>query len=303
MPVFDLYSKRQSKKRGEMPDVYTYDNIPEELRVQILLILKDAIGDFQEIYSTINDILCREYGLFELPHVNIFGTPSEKIHTYFLKQSDFEKVMDVIELSFKYIDKDIRNDIHYMSFVNLSPDNAIKELNERFLEHGVGYQFENGQIIRIDEKMLHSEVVKPALYVLSSNEIFMGASEEFLKAHSHYRKGNYQDSIQWALKSFESTMKAICEKNQWEYNQSDSAKKLIEICIRNEIIPSYLHSQFTSLRSVLESGVPTVRNKLAGHGRGTLEIFIPPYLCSYVLYMTANNILFLAKADQENKIS
>ncbi|MDE2740031.1 MAG: hypothetical protein OXI58_00435 [Gemmatimonadota bacterium] len=43
---------------------------------------------------------------------------------------------------------------------------CVEELNNRFKEHGVGYQFTNGQIICIDSEFIHTEVVKPALKLL-----------------------------------------------------------------------------------------------------------------------------------------
>lgn len=36
MAVFDLFSKRRKRERGEGPDVYIYDQIPEPLKVQIV---------------------------------------------------------------------------------------------------------------------------------------------------------------------------------------------------------------------------------------------------------------------------
>lgn len=36
MSTFDLYSKRQKELRGEVPDVYTYESIPQPLKVQIV---------------------------------------------------------------------------------------------------------------------------------------------------------------------------------------------------------------------------------------------------------------------------
>lgn len=41
MAIFDLFSKRQKKLRGEIPEIYTYDNISNELRVQIVHIIKE----------------------------------------------------------------------------------------------------------------------------------------------------------------------------------------------------------------------------------------------------------------------
>jgi hypothetical protein len=33
MSILDIFSKRQKKLRGDVPDVYTYDSIPEPLKV------------------------------------------------------------------------------------------------------------------------------------------------------------------------------------------------------------------------------------------------------------------------------
>ena len=75
MGIFDLFSKRQKRLRGEVPDVYTYDSIPQPLRVQIIHIWDGTIGDdskyqHSELYGTysaykaIVDALCHEYGVF-----------------------------------------------------------------------------------------------------------------------------------------------------------------------------------------------------------------------------------------------
>ncbi len=80
-PIFDLFSKRQRRQRGEVPDVYIYDKLPGALRVQVIHIIRDALGTdlhggstVQETYQFIHDTLCREYGLFELtPHANVIA--------------------------------------------------------------------------------------------------------------------------------------------------------------------------------------------------------------------------------------
>lgn len=45
--IFDLFSKRQKKLRGDVPDVYVYDNIPNALRVQIIHIWSDSFSRSQ----------------------------------------------------------------------------------------------------------------------------------------------------------------------------------------------------------------------------------------------------------------
>ena len=71
------------------------------------------------------------------------------------------------------------------------------------------------------------------------------------------------------LKAFESCIKSICKKRQWSYNEKDTIKRLIEIVFNEELIPTFMQSHFSGLRSALEAGVPTARNRQSGHGQGT----------------------------------
>lgn len=59
-----------------------------------------------------------------------------------------------------------------------------------------------------------------------------------------------------------------------------------------------MQNQFSSLRILLESGVPTIRNKEGGHGQGDEVTNVPEHLASYTLHLTASNLLFLAKCDE-----
>ncbi len=45
MSISDIFSKRQKRLQGEIPDVYQYKNIPKPLRVQIVHIWRDIIGN------------------------------------------------------------------------------------------------------------------------------------------------------------------------------------------------------------------------------------------------------------------
>ena len=223
-----------------------------------------------------------------------------RVCNFFFNTEDTEKVIDVIELSFQCIDRVARNEPDLFSPMIISPDEAINELNDRFREHGVGYQYESGQIVKINSQLAHSEMVKPALSFLSE-PIYKGANEEFLKAHEHYRKKNYKDCVNNCLKAFESCLKIICQKRGWNYSEGDTANRLIAIVFDKGLIPPLMQSHFSGLRSALESGVPTVRNKQAGHGQGPNQIVVPEYIPSYILHLTASNILLLAKTNEEMK--
>lgn len=296
MSIFDIFSKRQKKLRGEVPDVYAYDKLPSPLRVQIIQIWENVFESqsydgIERIYKSIVDILCHEYGVFRLAEETYAGRIyNTELKKFLLAEEDIEKAIDAIEISF----------LHMESLYKHAPseiEGYIEELNYRFREHGVGYQFTNGKIIRIDSHLIHSEVVKPALALLNQKH-YAGAQEEFLKAHEHYRKGNAKEALSECLKAFESVMKAICDKRGWQYDSSATARPLIQACFDNGLIPPFWESHYSSLRSLLESGVPTGRNKLSGHGQGTTPTTVPDHLVAYMLHMTASAIVFLAEADK-----
>lgn len=307
MTIVNLYSKRQKKLRGDVPDVYVYDELPKPLRTQIIHIWLDTLGNSNqyyegavfEAYHLIVNTLCREYGLFKLPGAKEYGDRDyiNELVNFFLSVEDVERAIDVVELSFRIIDKATRR-WEYLRRNNASviANDAMEELNGRFKEHGVGYQFIGLEIIRIDSELIHTEVVIPALRLLNQ-KIYAGAQQEFLKAHEHYRHGNAKEALNECLKAFESLMKSICDKRGWSYSSNATAKDLIHLCLDNELIPTFWQHNFTSLRGLLESSVPTGRNKLGGHGQGTTTTTVPDHLVAYMLHMTASALVFLGEAE------
>ena len=308
MKLFEIFSKRQKRLRGEVSDVYRHEIIPHELRVQVFHIWMDVWGKIQyerfagpyghayEAYEFIHNKLCSEYGVFALGDGN---EPYDRVFDFLLSTKETEKVLDVIEVSFRCIDPEVRDDDNEYFVSNIAPDRAIGKLNYRFREHGVGYQYESGQIIKVDSQFIHSEVMKPTLIFLS-DPIYKGANEEFLKAHEHYRERRYKECLNECLKAFESCLKTICKKRGWTYDDKKAtAKDLIKIVFDNGLIPSFMQSHFSALKSTLESGLLTVRNRQSGHGQGSTQIIVPEYIAAYALHLTASNILLLVKADEE----
>uniref|UniRef100_UPI000B34E0E3 STM4504/CBY_0614 family protein n=1 Tax=Crenothrix polyspora TaxID=360316 RepID=UPI000B34E0E3 len=242
MGIIDLFSKRHRRLRGEVPDVYQYDDIPQSLRVQIVQIIDETIktvgtrggitavfDDFnipEDAYKYIHRILCKEYGQFKLTEDKNEGLA---VLNFLLKEKSIGRTLDVIELCFQVIDVGIRNNMVCRYRDDLQPkfDDAISELNARFKEHGVGFQFESSKIIRVDSEFLHTEAVKPTLSLLRGSD-YKRANEEFLSAHEHYRHGRYKECLVELLKALESTMKTICQKRGWVTTPKDNASKLIK---------------------------------------------------------------------------
>ena len=253
MPVLDLYSKRQKRIRGEVPDVYQHKIIPKELRVQVIHIWgkafqipdRKAFGVYYpestaKIYKFIHETLCDEYGCFKLAKntehsFDVLDRNYAALCGFLLESQETDKVIDVIELSFRLIDTTVRDNPSQFYDSSISPDKAIDRLNHRFREHGVGYQYESGQIIKLDSELIHSEAMKPALKILS-NPMYEGANDEFMSAHKHYRAERYKECMNDCLKTVESCLKAICEKSAWEYKERDTANDLIRIVFDHKLI-------------------------------------------------------------------
>lgn len=307
MAVFETYSKRQKRIAGDVIDVYSYDVISPKLRTQIIHIIHDVIGNnenhslVQNMYADIVGTLRREYGVFKLPPTTSDYTSSQKeLISFFIIQADTNECLDLIEIVFLVADLVIRDEDHIHGYMGgaRKADEAIKELNDRFKENGVGFQYVDKHIVRVDSELIHVEAVKPALTLLNTKE-YKGPHEEFINAYEHYKSGNNKEALNDCLKAFESTMKAICDKRGWTYDPTkDTAKKLIDILFDNGLIASFWQTQFASLRSLLESSVPTGRNKMAGHGQGATPTAVPNEITAYMLHMTASTLVFLTTAEK-----
>lgn len=312
MPIIELYSSR-NKKIDFDGDVYIYDSLSEKVLNQILQILQDIFEVYKRSYSLsinevnhyeeIRSILCREYGMSSLSGMG--RNAKQDIYAWFKRCTDIDKCLDFIELSFRYVEEVIGGS--NSPYVNWSGDKinpeaveeAINELNYRLKYDGIGYQYNNFIISRVDSEFIHSEVVVPMLTLLKKNGGYDGAIDEFLCAHQNYRHGDNKECLVNCLKSFESLMKSIHIKKGWDFDKKRAtAKDLINGVLKNGLVPMYLQNQLSSLNSILESGIPTIRNKEAGHGQGESVTQVESHLCSYMLHITASNLLFLAECER-----
>jgi hypothetical protein len=149
MGIYETFTKRKKKaaKQGQA-DVYQYDSLPKEFRVQVVHIWLSAIGPIRPApfggvegniaaWNFIHDTLAREVGVFNLGQGrnNRFVQCQE-----YLFEAGVEEALDLIELSFRFVDTVIRQ-LHHVKRIEAritqEPDEAIDELNHRFRDHGV----------------------------------------------------------------------------------------------------------------------------------------------------------------------
>lgn len=301
MHIYETFSKRQKKrKQSSKPDVFQYTDLPMRFRVQVIHIWNSAIADYEEIWDAIHSTLTREMGVFNLGETDEDASAQCR---RFLLNAETEGALDIIELSFQIIDLVVRKLTSYARTVlkiEQSADDAVQELNYRFQEHGIGYQYIGGELVRVDSQYIHEEAVKPAISLLQDAG-FSGASDEFLRAHEHYRKGRNKEAVAEALKAFESTMKAICDTRKWKCPENATASLLIEIMFKNGLIPKDLEGHFGGLRAAMQSGLPTISNRTSRHGQGKEPKEIPAYYAAYALHLAASNIVFLVEAHKNIK--
>lgn len=321
--MYKLYSERIKNKDGE-PEVYIYDEFPEAFRNQVFYIMTDILDELGDCcceWDDLHDEFCREKGLKLLGDWNVTrgGYGKHNIEQFISKASSPEfldfldfafyifngegREVDVPQCYYNIFEGSVKNNNYdtIIKEVNNGIDKAIAELNYRFKQHNLGYEFLKGEIIRIDNKVLHQEVVKPALRLLYE-EGFEGAEEEFRKAFGYRRKGDNKNVILEAEKAFESTMKTICDKKSYTYDkEKDTAKKLIEILETNNFYPAYMSSHMANLRITLETGLPVVRNKKAGHGQGRAIEPISDEYAEYALNLAATNIVLLVGICKRGK--
>jgi len=297
MAIKKLFSERERERLGQIPDVLRYD-VPDKLRVQAILIWRKILGEYSlgryggasihivqaeqnEAWDRIENRLLVGFGVLKL---NSAHTASARVEATFQEANDTD-ALSIVEVCLNQAES-------FRLRHRQEIDEVITEMNARFKQHAVGYQYESGEIIRVDTTYTHDEMVKPTLFLLSHTG-FEGANAEFLKAHEHYRHGRYKEAVNEALKAFESTMKCICDQRKIEYGKTDTAKALIKLMFDNGVLPSSLESHMNGCRTALEGGLPTVRNKGAGHGQGAEVVEMPEHWARHALHLAAANIVLL----------
>nr|WP_152553625.1 hypothetical protein [Erythrobacter longus] len=294
MALPNLYSRRKRLSSGDVPDVYTHDKIATTVRISLFKTMNRAIGEAGasgfEVWKCVKEVLLEDLGVYRLTERD--GRSEEDVETYFSHTAEIDRALDVIELWHAFLIVEISQDRLTRTYKPMQ--NAVETINARLKESGIGFAIEDGNIMEKSTEFTHVEMTVPALRVLSEKR-FAGANEEFRKAHDAYKVGDYKDCISNCLKAFESVMKSIADEQKWGLDPNATAKALINALLDNDYIPAFMQTQFGSLRTFLESGIPTVRNKTSGHGQGAEPVEVPKALAAYQLHQTAAVIVFLAE--------
>src|SRR5208337_698676 len=144
----------------------TYDQAPQHLRHQICMALREGIGLFyrpapyavhdvpnaNDAWSEIDKICRKEiYSYLDYVHGEDL---SQRFRSYLMQIQDMDDFLSAVEigcfvlsvLTDNYGETKARG-------ADQRADESMKEINQRFEQHAIGYQFENRHIIRVDSNL------------------------------------------------------------------------------------------------------------------------------------------------------
>src|SRR6267154_98573 len=193
--VFQSYAlRRRLESRAGQPDVYTYEDIPQFLRHQIASAFGEAIGtlyrytgyemtsvsEANEIWTDLDQICSKNIWHYAQSRAKQ-EDPRLRFLNFLLNEPDIDEILSSVEfgaLALAYADRSREKPRPENRGARCTGKAALSEINRRFIEHAVGYQIENGEVIRIDSTLVHTEIIKPALALLSA-PMFKKANEDF----------------------------------------------------------------------------------------------------------------------------
>lgn len=285
----------------EQNDIVQYEFVDEKIRNQVFILVSRLINEELKIgdyyWKIVEDITMLEFGI---PYFRSDSRGST-IHKEMMEQKDIEALY-IIEVMLKKL-YELNRIIVESTDANRHRDSQkitdiMSKVNKKMLENSLGYEFIEGQLIRVDNKFIHSEVIINAIKLLHEEE-FESASNEYHKAFDEYKKGELENALVFARRSFESTMKIICDRLGYHYRQRGQSFELIGILKQNNFIPTELKYHFEKFTDVMQSGLPTVSNK-ESHGKGILIEKATEKMVQYALNLCATNIVFLVETYKEH---
>lgn len=310
--LYDSFSirKRQSSP-GKEPDV-----ISDAFRKRVLLYWRDYISGNSPVidqymydqflftfWPEMHNALQNLYGRFYLSDSS-FQDDIPRDLEEFLWACSAEEFFDFMELAFKL---PVSWRLRYNS------DHIVDSFNAMFRIEDLPYQLtywivckeaDQGlpttgpppmrttidttafpQVIRVDEDVTHQEAIKPALAALNAPH-FNQPNQDFLKALRHYRDDEFADCLTACGATMESTLKVLCDRNGWQYNQTDTLKTLLDVVILNSSLESFFKQTLML--------IGTIRNHLSSaHGRGAAAQPVPRHIAQYAITNTAAAVILL----------
>lgn len=297
--LFDVFSRRNVKP--EKPP----KPLTETFRKRVLMLCRDRFSaervSVQEFWIEIHGCLCYLLGRPSLSGHSPPKSQVDDVVNFLLTCSD-EHFLDFIEYIFQ---------VESYFQVSWQDDNSmVEEISHFFLLDDLPYDLtpfvretrteqlfrqpsevqvvvSHPKVILRDHQIPYSEAIKPAIHLLA-DEGLTSANLEFLGALEDYRKGRYPDCLTKCCSALESTMKLICARKKWPYQETDTAGTLLRIILEKSTLDSFFEQPLLN--------IARMRNRLSSsHGAGAQPREVPPHKARYAINATAAAILLLVE--------
>lgn len=222
-----------------------------------------------------SDFLCRAYGDAALRVKLQDGTtrPAKDVAD-FIRSTYPSRVLDAVEV--------------FCSF--LGDDEAVSyqgEVNEVLSTEETPWRIADGMFFQVASEFLAVEVVERASALLRTNK-FHGALAELQEARNHLAAGQHKAAIVEAAKSVESTLKTILDVEE------GSAHDLLKQLQARRFFADVPEQAAAAMTSSVLLALPTLRNRLAAHGQGTVVVEPGRHYAELALHLAASTVQFLA---------
>jgi len=292
--------KRRSQRE---PEDAAGIHLSRELRVQIVHILREALGEAYTSYVGENPVwafacrqMLKELGRYKLSDRVRGDDPDLQCITFIEDASDIEAA-DLVDLLFIALtvyyetEYDGWSQLHGTWRATTRAEDAIDELNGRLRAADVPLRFTGGKLVRADSDYLHRDATEPAFGLLRDDS-FRGAEAEFRAAHDHFRHGRWDAAVSEANQAVESVMKQLLDMQQAPYVSGDAASVLARRLIDSTMF-SHLDEEYgNKVHAALATKLPPVRNAL-DHGAGIDPREADEAIASFALHLAASDIVFL----------
>lgn len=311
--MFELFSRRRARKEGAYPPPPGKREFSPRVRDALFYLLRDTFGEYDEAPSYITGPFAGN-ALWERFHSTLLIS-SDEYHAFsrranwnalenifhFFRAATAPALIDALDYGVFLVAHGASSLHRSHSKYDLgrygvthSPSETLARIDDMLRSEGTIYRIADDEIVVSTDDFTHNEAIVPALQALAEPG-FENALQEFHAALKDLRHSDYADALSKANHAFESTMKVIASNMRWPFNENDTANRLVAVMLQHGLVPTMRESAFNGLRMLLESDVPTLRNRMpsAGHGAGTQNPNIPAPIASYAVVAAANNISLL----------
>lgn len=225
--------------------------------------------DNSSVLAESADELVTEHGWNHLP------TPPGKAELgvdytgqrHLVMTADAPVVFDYVEVAFKWMEGTTKA--------------AFKsKLNGLFDLLEYPWRFTDGEFFKLDADFVGARLVDEAHSALATYN-FDGAAHEFAKARQDAVSGEPKDAILYAAKSFESVLKVLTGMD------NANADALIKALIAQGYLDDLPQAARASFGEQILKTLPSMRNRLAGHGQGSTIVQVPPAYGELALQLAA----------------